>query len=95
MLSLRPLLVATLIAVSVTSVVAHAQNTRVRHEPAEKHASPSTMERAQNWSRRQWNAAKQEWRKDKAKWDVCNRQAGQRHLSGRKSWSYIYDCMKR
>jgi len=55
---------------------------------------PSTTTKVQDWSRKQWNAAKREWAKDKAKWDACNRQAKERHLSGRKSWSFIYDCMK-
>ncbi len=55
---------------------------------------PSMTTKVQNWTQKQWNAAKREWAKDKAKWDTCNRQATERHLSGRKSWSYIYDCMK-
>jgi hypothetical protein len=55
---------------------------------------PTTTTKVQNWSRSKWNAAKREWVKDKAKWDVCNQRATEQHLSGRKSWSFIYDCMK-
>jgi hypothetical protein len=57
-------------------------------------SEPSTTTKVQNWSRKQWNAAKSEWQKDRAKWDVCNQKATDQHLSGRKSWSFIYDCMK-
>ena len=57
-------------------------------------AEPSTTEKVKHWSQRQWNAAKVEWRKDKDRWDRCNARATEQHLSGRKSWSYIYDCMK-
>lgn len=37
---------------------------------------------------------KHEWQKDKAKWDVCNQKASDQKLSGKASWSFIYDCMK-
>jgi len=57
-------------------------------------SEPSTTTKVQNWSRKQWNAAKSEWQKDRAKWDVCNQKATDQHLTGRKSWSFIYDCMK-
>ena len=57
-------------------------------------AEPSTTEKVKHWSQRQWNAAKVEWRKDKGKWDMCNARSDERHLKGRASWSYIYDCMK-
>jgi len=55
---------------------------------------PSTTDKVKHWSQKQWNAAKTEWSKDKGKWDMCNSRATEQHLSGRKSWSYIYDCMK-
>jgi hypothetical protein len=61
--------------------------------PAPK-PEPSTSDKVKTWSTKQWNAAKREWQKDKAKWDGCNKQATDHHLSGRKSWSFVYDCMK-
>ena len=61
---------------------------------AQSRAEPSTTEKVKHWTQRQWNAAKAEWQKDEAKWDKCNQRATAQHLSGRKSWSYIYDCMK-
>jgi hypothetical protein len=57
-------------------------------------AEPSTTNKVKTWTQKKWNAAKVEWRKDKAKWESCNQQATDHHLSGRKSWSFVYDCMK-
>ena len=54
---------------------------------------PSTATKVENWTTKQWNAAKQEWSKDKAKWAACDQKAKDQKLSGRKSWSYLYDCM--
>ena len=39
------------------------------------------------------SAAKQKWSQDKAKWNACNQDTKDQQLSGRKSWSYLYDCM--
>jgi hypothetical protein len=61
---------------------------------AQSSNEPSTTDKVKHWTQRNWNAAKVEWQKDKGKWDVCNQRATERHLSGRKSWSFIYDCMK-
>ena len=33
------------------------------------------------------------WSQDKAKWNACNQDTKHRGLSGRKRWSYLYDCM--
>ena len=57
-------------------------------------AQPSTIDKVKGWTQKQWNATKAELQKDKAKWDSCNKRATAQHLSGRKSWSFIYDCMK-
>jgi len=54
---------------------------------------PSTATKVENWTSKQWNAAKRKWSKDKAKWAACNKDAKDQKLSGRKSWSYLYDCM--
>lgn len=58
-------------------------------------SQPSTAKKVENWTRREWNAAKVKWSKDKAAWGACNRQAKSQKLSGRKSWTYLYDCMKK
>jgi len=51
------------------------------------------MEDVSKWSRRQWNAAKAKWSQEKAKWSDCQKQADQKKLSRRKSWTYLYNCM--
>ena len=47
------------------------------------------------WSRRQWDAAKAKWSQEKAKWSDCQKEADQKKLSGRKSWTFLYNCMKK
>jgi hypothetical protein len=58
-------------------------------------SEPSTATKVENWTEKQWNAAKGKWSKDKAKWNACNKEAKDQKLSGRKSWSYLYDCMSK
>jgi hypothetical protein len=58
-------------------------------------SQPSTATKVENWSTKQWNAAKAKWSKDKTKWNACNKEAKEQKLSGRKSWSYLYDCMSK
>jgi hypothetical protein len=61
---------------------------------AQAPAQPSTTDKVKSWTQKKWNAAKHEYAKDKVKWDACNKRATERHLTGRKSWSFVYDCMK-
>ncbi len=73
-----------------------SQSTAPAPNPALKtqaSSEPSTAAKAENWTKKQWNAAKQKWSQDKAKWNACNQDTKDRRLSGRKSWSYLYDCM--
>jgi hypothetical protein len=58
-------------------------------------SQPSTVTKVDNWTSKQWKAAKAKWSKDKAKWNACNKEAEGEKLSGRKSWSYLYDCMNK
>jgi hypothetical protein len=51
------------------------------------------MEDVSKWSRRQWNEAKAKWSQEKAKWSDCQKRADQKKLSGRKSWTFLYNCM--
>jgi hypothetical protein len=51
------------------------------------------MDDVSKWSRRQWNAAKAKWSQEKAKWSGCQKQADQKKFSGRKSWTFLYNCM--
>jgi hypothetical protein len=84
-----------LASVSVTAIgssAALAQSTS--SSPSTTSTISATADEVKEWSRKKWNAMKREWQKDKAKWDVCNQKAGDQKLSGKASWSFIYDCMK-
>jgi hypothetical protein len=54
---------------------------------------PSTAAKVETWTKEQWAAARKEWSKDKAKWADCRKQSNDQKLSGRKSWSFLYNCM--
>ena len=56
-------------------------------------SKPSATTRVETWTKKQWNAAKKEWAKDKAKWAACQKQSKAQKLAGRKSWSFLYQCM--
>ena len=56
--------------------------------------APSTTEQIKTWSQKKWNQARIEFAKDKAKWSSCRQQSKDKKLSGRASWSFLYDCMK-
>ena len=53
----------------------------------------SATEDVSKWTQKQWNAAKTKWVKQKDKWNSCNKQAADKKLSGRDSWSFLYTCM--
>jgi hypothetical protein len=57
-------------------------------------SSPSAAAKVETWTTKQWDAAKQEWAKDKTKWAGCEKQSDKQKLEGRKSWSFLYTCMK-
>ena len=84
------LAVGTVVVAVTLALTAHAQTPA----PKKTDAEPSATAKVQTWSKKKWDATKREWQKDKAKWDACNQRATDQHLTGRKSWSFIYDCMK-
>ena len=63
-------------------------------EPAGKPMAATTSEKIEGWTVKQWNAATVEWAKDKTEWASCQKQVSGKKLSGRASWSFLYDCMK-
>jgi hypothetical protein len=84
------------LAAILTCATALAESTA----PAPKAAStdrvssePSTLTDVENWTRRKWNAAKRKLSQDKVRWNACNQDVKDQKLAGRKSWSYLYDCM--
>lgn len=78
-----------------TAAKPDAAKTDAAKTDASKSASTSTTTSVGNWTRKQWNAMTKEWSKDKAKWSDCRKQSKDKKLSGRNSWSYLYDCMKK
>ncbi|HEY2137180.1 MAG TPA: hypothetical protein VGH49_14915, partial [Xanthobacteraceae bacterium] len=66
-----------------------------KSEPSSVSQSASqTAEEVKTWSRKKWNAAKAEYAKDTAKWAGCRKMSKDKKLSGKESWSFLYDCMK-
>jgi hypothetical protein len=78
----------------VLSGAAHAQTPAPAAKPApETTSAPSTVSEVEKWTSKQYNAAKAKWAKDKAKWADCEKQSKDQKLRGRKSWSFLYQCM--
>ena len=62
--------------------------------PSDRTSSKQSIaDRVETWTTKQWNAAKKEWAKDRAKWADCQNKSRAKKLSGRKSWSFLYQCM--
>lgn len=62
--------------------------------PAAESSKPSAATQVEKWTTKQWETAKTEWVKDKAKWADCQKQSKSQKLEGRKSWSFLYKCMR-
>jgi hypothetical protein len=89
---LRASILSIIILAQLATPPALAQTqTQQQSKPAS--TVTTKMEDVSKWSRRQWNAAKAEWSQEKAKWSDCQKQANQKKLSGRKSWTFLYNCM--
>jgi len=57
-------------------------------------AQPSELTKVEHWTTKQWNAAKSDWARDKSKRADCQQLSTDRGLAGKKSWSFLYTCMK-
>ena len=95
----RSLIAVTLVGVVATSGAVLAQSpSQPAQKPAPETSSPatsqpSTAEKVQHWTLKQWASAKKKLAKDKEKWANCRKQASDKNLTGRKSWSFLYECM--
>jgi hypothetical protein len=92
MIRIRHAALAVILAGSIGSSVALAQT---KDTKSDAKPGTSTVTTVQNWTTKQWNAMTKEWAKDKAKWADCRKQSTAQKLSGRKSWSFLYECMKK
>jgi hypothetical protein len=95
MLPIRTLLMSLVIVGAVAAGMAFAPTMSFAQSSGQSSTdkTKSTAEDVSKWTQKQWNAAKAKWVKEKDKWNNCNKQATDKKLSGRKSWSFIYSCM--
>jgi hypothetical protein len=65
--------------------------------PQETSKPPSSISSKINdvskWTSEQWDKAKAQWALEKEKWADCQKQADDKKLSGRESWSFLASCM--
>ncbi len=95
MSQIRIVLMSVAIAGTVAAGMALAPTASIAQstDQSMKDKARSTTEDVSKWTQKQWDAAKAKWAKQKDKWNSCNRQATDKKLSGRDSWSFIYTCM--
>ena len=93
----RSALAAAVVLAGISACgVAGAETLPAKHAQAaaaKTSSEPSTVSQVETWTQKQWNTAKKEWAKDKAKWAGCQKKSDTQKLSGRKSWSFLYQCM--
>jgi hypothetical protein len=84
----------------ISVLIVSAMATGTAYGPTPSAAAESIVQSAKSaaddvskWTQKQWNATKAKWAKEKEKWAACNKRATDQKLSGRKSWSFLYDCM--
>lgn len=87
---IRPALVAAAILCSANAEVL-AQTAPETSKPPS--SASSKISDVSKWTAEQWNKAKAEWAKEKDKWADCQKQAEDKKLAGRESWSFLASCM--
>jgi hypothetical protein len=83
------------IAVAILGVVVLGVVPRAAPEETSKPPSSisSKLDDVSKWTSEQWDKAKAGWAKEKEKWADCQKQADDKKLSGRESWSFLASCM--
>jgi hypothetical protein len=61
--------------------------------PAATTSEPSVITKIDNWTAEEWSAATTEWAKETTKWAACQQRATDQQLTGRTSWTFLYNCM--
>jgi hypothetical protein len=83
------------VAVAILGVAPSGASAQTTPETSKPPASISSkMDDVSKWTSEQWNKAKAEWSKEKEKWHDCQKQADDKRLSGRESWSFLASCMR-
>ena len=95
MSKIRTIVVSIAIAGAVVAGMAFAPGVSSAQSTSQSMTdkAKSATEDVSKWTQKQWNAAKAKWVKQKDKWNSCNKQATDKKLSGRESWSFLYTCM--
>jgi hypothetical protein len=98
MKNIRASLVAVALAGVIVAPLAFAETSAPDKNPAppsstSKPADPSAVKQVESWTEKEWAKAVKEWSNDKVKWADCSAKSDARKLSGRKSWSFLYQCM--
>jgi hypothetical protein len=81
-ISTFPLIVVAALAVGTLSAQAQAPASGSSGEPS-------------SWTRKHWNEVKATLEKEKDKWTDCRKQSKEQKLRGKKSWAFLYACMKK
>ena len=79
-MSTFPLIVVAALAVGTLSAQAQA---------------PASSGEPTSWTRKQWNEVKATLEKEKDKWSACRKEQKAQKLRGKKSWAFLYSCMKK
>jgi exonuclease VII large subunit len=82
MSSIRNAFVSVLIVSAMAAGTAYAPTPSAAAESIVQSAK-SAADDVSKWTQKQWNATKAKWAKE----------ATDQKLSGRKNWSFLYDCM--
>jgi hypothetical protein len=90
---LRACLAASAFVGAVACVGAAFAQAPVSQAAATPSSSVSATTRAETWTKKEWAAMQSEWAKDREKWTGCRNRADEQKLAGRKSWSFLYQCM--
>jgi hypothetical protein len=98
MKKMRASLLAVALAGAVAATQAVAETSAPVKSPApssstSKPTDPSAAKQVENWTEKEWAEAVKEWSNDKVKWADCRAKSDAEKLSGRKSWSFLYQCM--
>ncbi len=95
MSKIRTVLMTIVIAGSIAPGTVFAPRVSIAQSTSQSMTdkAKSTKEDVSKWTQKQWDAAKAKWAKQKDKWNSCNKQAADKKLSGRDSWSFLYTCM--
>jgi hypothetical protein len=79
------------------AVLGFATSGAIAQTPPQTSKPPSSIsskiDDVANWTSEQWNKAEVEWSKEKEKWADCRKQAADKNLTGRQSWSFLASCI--